>query len=240
MSLKKHIPNTITSINLLCGLLGVIFTLRGRIDVAFPLMLGACVFDFCDGLAARLLDAHSPIGGELDSLADMVSFGVLPSLMLYALMKASGWEWICFIPLILAVFSAVRLAKFNLDPRQKDGFIGLATPSAALICASLCYFVAANPGGRLATLCSGAWFIPVLSIVLSALLVSEIPMFSMKFGGGKKSDTRTGMMRTAFLSIVAIIAIVVAVLGANWSMIVLASFTVYILMNIFFALFPLK
>ena len=86
MSLRAHIPNAITSLNLLCGVVGVVFALRGSTDLAFFLMLAAGLFDFCDGLAARLLDAHSPIGGELDSMADMVSFGVLPSVMLYTCM----------------------------------------------------------------------------------------------------------------------------------------------------------
>ena len=90
MSLVKHIPNSITSMNLLCGAMGVVFTLQGRPDIAFPLMLAATVFDFCDGLAARLLKAYSPIGKELDSLADMISFGLLPSIMLLETMQLHG------------------------------------------------------------------------------------------------------------------------------------------------------
>ena len=97
MQIIKHIPNTITSMNLLAGTLGVIFTLDGRIDIAFPLMLAAAGFDFCDGFAARLLKAYSEIGKELDSLADMVSFGVLPAIMLYKTMTVCGtWDVICY------------------------------------------------------------------------------------------------------------------------------------------------
>ena len=113
MSIRKHIPDTITSMNLLCGVMGVIFTLKGRPDTGFLLMIGGAVFDFFDGLAARLLKASSGIGKELDSLADMVTFGVLPSLMLFG---AGGADNVILkhIPLLLAVFSALRLAKFNL------------------------------------------------------------------------------------------------------------------------------
>ena len=135
MSIRKHIPDTITSMNLLCGVMGVIFTLKGRPDIGFLLMIGGAVFDFFDGLAARLLKASSGIGKELDSLADMVSFGVLPSLMLFGL-GGSSVPVLKYLPLILAVFSALRLAKFNLDERQHEGFIGLPTPAAALIIGS--------------------------------------------------------------------------------------------------------
>ena len=98
--------------NLLSGILGVIFALQGNIQTAFILMLAAACFDFCDGLAARLLGAYSEVGKELDSLSDLVSFGVLPAIMLYCATGSCGW--ICYIPLIIAVFSALRLAKFFL------------------------------------------------------------------------------------------------------------------------------
>ena len=121
--------------NLLSGAMGVIFTLEGRLDIAFPLMLAGAVFDFCDGLAARLLGAYSPMGKELDSLSDMVSFGLLPSLMLYETLRLSGCHCaLAYVTLILAVLSGLRLAKFNIDERQGTDFIGLATPSSAMIC----------------------------------------------------------------------------------------------------------
>ena len=133
MNIIRHIPNTITSMNLLCGVLGVIASLNGRLELGFELMILAAVFDFCDGLAARLLKAYSEIGKELDSLADDVSFGVLPAVMLY---QISGTDILIlkYLPLVLAAFSALRLAKFNLDERQHDSFIGLPTPAAAMIC----------------------------------------------------------------------------------------------------------
>ena len=124
--------------NLLCGLVAVVFVFAGDSGTAFALMLAAAIFDLCDGLAARALGAFSPIGGELDSLSDMVSFGVLPSLMLHRLMRDSGApSALCFIPLVLAVFSALRLAKFNVDERQHESFLGLATPACAIFCGVL-------------------------------------------------------------------------------------------------------
>ncbi len=114
---RQEVPNTITSMNLLCGVLGVIASLNGRLELAFVLMIVAAAFDFCDGLAARLLKAYSEIGKELDSLADDVSFGVLPAVMLFSV---SGTDIVVlkYLPLLLAVFSALRLAKFNLDERH--------------------------------------------------------------------------------------------------------------------------
>ncbi|MCQ2165706.1 MAG: CDP-diacylglycerol--serine O-phosphatidyltransferase [Bacteroidales bacterium] len=239
MKATRYIPDLITSMNLLSGVLGVIFTFKGRFEIAFPLMLAASVFDFCDGLAARALDAYSDLGKELDSLSDMVSFGVLPALMLYQTMRVCTFSesWLCYIPLVLAVFSGIRLAKFNVDERQHDSFIGLATPSAAMICGSLCYFIAPALNTFLAAWAAGYLFIPVLAVVLSALLVCEIPMFSMKFGKGKESDPVTSRKRISFLVNVAVIVAIVASLGLNWSLAVLLTFVVYALMNIVFALF---
>ena len=235
MSIKKHIPNAITSMNLLSGILGVIFTLEGRIDIAFLLMLAASVFDFCDGFAARLFNSYSDIGKELDSLADMVSFGVLPSLMLYKRMDLYGAGWTKFIVLILAIFSALRLAKFNIDERQTSSFLGLATPSSAIICGSLPYFIEATQKPWTSYVASSAWILPLLSIILAALLVSEIPMFSMKIKkGGKFLDTK----RTVFFSVAAICLIVTVVLRANWSFALLLIFLFYIIENCVFALVP--
>ena len=218
MSIKKHIPNTITSMNLLSGVLGVIFTLEGRIDIAFLLMLAAAVFDFFDGFAARLLHSYSDIGKELDSLADMVSFGVLPSIMLYKTMDIAGAGWTKYIVLILAVFSGLRLAKFNIDERQTSSFLGLATPSSAIICGSLAYFIQATDKSWTSTIAGSAWILPLLSIILAALLVSEI--------------------RTVFFSVAVICLVITLVLQANWSFALLLIFLFYIVENCVFALVP--
>ena len=231
MSLRKYIPNTITSMNALSGTMGVVFSLQGRPDIAFICMLAAAVFDFCDGLAARLLNAYSDMGKELDSLSDMVSFGVLPSVILYETMLLGGnQKALCFIPLILAVFSALRLAKFNVDTRQRTDFIGVATPTAALICGSLGHAVY---NGSFTFIGTSPWIIPVLAVVLSLLLVCEIPMFGMKVAPGHKLlDGK----RIVFLVLAAITVIAVIAMHLEWSIAVLVIFTVYILENLVLSL----
>ena len=226
MALYKHIPNTITSMNLLAGIMGVIFTLEGRLEWALPLMILAAVFDFCDGLAARLLDAHSPIGGELDSLADLVSFGVLPSLMLYKVMPADAPVLVRFLPLFVAVMSAVRLAKFNVDDRQTLDFLGLPTPSCAMVCGSLAYFLQAGGGVPSG---AGPWLVAAVAVILGLLLVSEIPMFGMKIKKGHKLlDTK----RIAFLILAAAGVLAVVLLKQPWSLAVLAVFSIYVIENL--------
>ena len=226
MALTKHIPNAITSMNLLSGVLGVILTLEGRLEWALPLMILAAVFDFFDGLAARLLDAHSPIGADLDSLADVVSFGVLPAVMLYKVMPADAPAVLKYIPLFVAVMSAVRLAKFNVDDRQTLDFIGLPTPSCAMVCGSLAYWLNAEGGVPAG---AAVWILDGIAVILGLLLVSEVPMFGMKIKKGHKLlDTK----RIAFLILAAACILAVILLRQNWSLAVLAVFSVYIVENL--------
>ena len=136
--ITKHIPNTITSLNLLSGCFGVVYAFDGNLIFAGYAILVAAFLDFFDGMAARLLNAHSPIGKELDSLADMVSFGFLPSVIIYQLIAQSSGIYnempaVKYIAFLIAIFSALRLAKFNVDTRQTENFIGLPTPSCALV-----------------------------------------------------------------------------------------------------------
>ena len=214
MSIIKHIPNTITSMNLLCGVLGVISTFKGSYDTAFLLMLAAAACDFCDGLSARLLNAYSDLGKELDSLADMVSFGVLPALMIYSLMTdIHGDSLLCYVPLLIAVFSALRLAKFNIDERQSDNFIGLATPACAMICGSFAYYVSKDPTSVLYSWSCSRFFLPAASVILSLLLISEIPMFSMKF----KKGSKTNRIRLIFIALIATTGVLSLIFKTNWS-----------------------
>lgn len=234
MKLKNYIPNSITSMNALSGTIGVVFALQGHPDYAFICMLAAAVFDFCDGLAARMLHAYSPMGKELDSLADMVSFGVLPSVILIGTMQLKGVDsWTEVIPVFLAVMSALRLAKFNVDERQTSDFIGVATPTAAIICGSLCYFILHNP--MLDTLAGSLWFLPAVAVVLGLLLVSEIPMFGMKVAKGHKLlDAK----RMVFLCAIVLIIACTAVFRLNWSLAVLGVFVFYILENLVIRVLP--
>ena len=236
MGITRHIPNTITSMNLLCGALGVIFTFQGALDIAFYLMLAAAVCDFLDGFAARMLKAYSDMGKELDSLADLVSFGLLPSLMLHRRLVEGGMTgfWV-YIPLIICIFSAIRLAKFNVDDRQSENFLGLPTPACAMWCGSLVY--AADHGVMsMANMLHDTYLIPIASVILALLLVSEIPMFSLKF----KKESAYNRIRIYFIGIAAAFAIATLILKINWSYIILITFTAYIVMNVISAIFSLR
>ena len=231
MKFVKHIPNTITSMNLLCGALGVIFAFKGALDIAFYLMLAGAVCDFCDGFAARLLKAYSPMGKELDSLADLITFGFLPSIMLYRCMDLyHPGEWYCYLPLIIVVFSALRLAKFNIDERQSENFIGLATPACAMICGSFAYIAHFDINNIVGVFTESTWMIPAGSAILSLLLVSEIPMFSMKFKKGAASDLK--WMRITFIAVAVIALAVTLIMGQHFSHAVLFIFLAYILLNL--------
>lgn len=230
--IRKYIPDFITSMNLVCGIIGVVFTFMGRIDLAFYMMLAAAVFDFCDGLAARTLHAYSDFGKELDSLCDLVSFGVLPSVMLYCTSRACsfGESWVCWSALLIAVFSGLRLAKFNIDPRQTSGFLGLPTPACAILVAALCYFVAFDPTSFAGIWMSGPVFVPALTVCLCALLVCEIPMFSLKM---HKDDPKAlKVKRIAMLAVVVIAVLLCILFHLNWSLAVVIVFASYIIKNI--------
>ncbi len=234
MALYRHIPNTITSMNLLSGIMGVIFTLEGHIEWALPMMILAAVFDFCDGLAARLLNAYSPIGKELDSLADVVSFGVLPAIMLFKVQPEGAPVFLRYLPLFVGVMSAIRLAKFNVDERQTLDFIGLPTPSCAMVSGSLAYFL--HLGGGVPE-GAGPWLVAGVAVVLGLLLVSEIPMFGMKI---KKGHKLLDGKRITFLILSAACILTVLILHKNWSLAILGAFSAYIIENLIIALIPSK
>ncbi|MCQ2174584.1 MAG: CDP-alcohol phosphatidyltransferase family protein [Bacteroidales bacterium] len=238
MTLTKHIPNTVTCLNLLCGTVGIVTACSGMFRLSFCLMLGAALCDFLDGAAARLFHAYSEKGRELDSLADIISFGVLPAVMLCLLMKAYSFgqgtpQWLCYTPLLIAPFSALRLAKFNLDARQHTTFLGLPTPACAMLCGSLAYYTASSPSSFLSVWTLGGVFVPALTLVLCFLLVCEIPMFSMKISREDRVENRK---RIAFGINLLIVGAIVLVLKVNWSMVILLGFVVYILMNVVYFL----
>jgi len=180
--IHKHIPNAITSLNLFSGCIAIVFAFEGAYLTAALFIALAAVFDFLDGFAARLLKAYSAMGKELDSLADVVSFGVAPGVMAYSFIATQSMTmgsptWLAWFGFLIPVFSALRLAKFNLDERQTSSFLGLPTPANALFWAfgigsSFNFFLSYN-------------FDPIVIVIgiliSSALLVLEIPMFSLKF-----------------------------------------------------------
>lgn len=172
---KRIIPNTITSCNLLCGSVAVYMATQNEFIWAFVLILAGAFFDFFDGLSARLLKTPSPIGIQLDSLADDITFGLAPSMMLFCYTQPIiGW-W-SVLALIMAAFSALRLAKFNVDERQHDSFIGLATPANAIFWGGLCCL----PGEVLLANHWLAWVLIGISLLSCYLLNAEIPFFSFK------------------------------------------------------------
>ena len=235
MKIFKYIPNTITSMNLLCGALGTVFAFQGQLDTAFYLMLAGAICDFCDGLAARALKAYSPMGKELDSLADLITFGLLPSVMLYTCMDIyHPEEWYCYLPLMIVVFSALRLAKFNIDERQSENFIGLATPACAMVCGSFAVIAHYDVNNIVGIFTESTWMIPAGAGILSLLLVSEIPMFSMKFKKDAPADLK--WIRLAFIAvaIIAFIATLIIVQPVTHALshAILFIFIAYILMNL--------
>jgi len=174
MNVKRIIPDAITSCNLLCGSVAVFLATQGAFTWAFVFVLAGAFFDFFDGLSARLLKAPSPIGVQLDSLADDITFGLAPAMMLFCYLKPIlGW-W-ALLALLMAAFSALRLAKFNVDERQHDSFIGLATPANAIFWGGICSL----PVSVLAYDWM-AWALIALSILSCYLLNAEIPFFSFK------------------------------------------------------------
>ncbi len=171
--IKKHIPNTLTLANLSCGCIGIVACTQGNLPVAAYMVWLAALFDFLDGFVARLLKVSSPIGKELDSLADMVTFGVLPSFILFQMLAAITQTLLPYLAFVLALLSALRLAKFNIDTRQTTGFIGMPTPAAAFFVSGLVFW-------------SNSTYLNVtnlslISILLALLLVVPLPMLALKF-----------------------------------------------------------
>ena len=169
--------------NLICGSIAVVALLsRADFELAFWLVVASAIFDFFDGFAARLLKSTSAIGVELDSLADMVSFGLVPSVAMFCLWdlapaSATLPEWARYFTLIIVAFSALRLAKFNIDDTQTTEFCGLPTPANGLFCLSLAMLMAAGD----ITLCR--WAIVAISIGMAYMLISPVRMFALKFKG---------------------------------------------------------
>lgn len=181
---KQLIPNTLTSLNLFSGCIGIVFAFNNQLEYAAVMIWIAGIFDFLDGFSARILKVSSEIGKQLDSLADMVTFGVLPGVILFQMISnlqlnsALGYTYLPYFTFIITIFSAIRLAKFNIDTRQSDTFIGLPTPANA-ICVSAFPFMIGNT-----MIFSNEQIviaIIIYTLLFSWLLVSEIKMLALKF-----------------------------------------------------------
>lgn len=182
----RHLPNFLTCCNLFCGSIGIVFALENRPIPAAYFVWAACIFDFFDGFTARSLKVSSPIGKELDSLADVVSFGLLPSIVIYKLWGADAGGYLPLLSFSIVIFSALRLAIFNIDDKQKDSFRGLPTPANALLLTALPLQTPIvlewlrNP-----------WILSTIVVLSSWLLVSPIELFALKFKNFAWQENKT-------------------------------------------------
>jgi CDP-diacylglycerol--serine O-phosphatidyltransferase len=199
--MKKHIPNLLTTLNLLSGCFAIVAAFENKLDWTAYFITISAIFDFLDGSVARMLNVNSEFGKQLDSLADMISFGLTPGMIMYFLLKNSnplpdiylyGINIIPFIGFSIPIFSALRLAKFNLDPRQTDKFFGLPTPANTLLIASIALINLKifSKYDFLSSLTNNSWFLIILTVLSCFLLISEIQLISFKFKSFKSKENR--------------------------------------------------
>ncbi len=237
--IRKHLPNFITCLNVFCGSMAVIFALEGHLTIAVILMIAAAVFDFFDGMVARLLHSYSPMGKELDSLADVISFGLAPGMVMFTLQGNALMEGnvrvenlaemtlmqnlFLLSAFLVPVFSALRLAKFNIDTRQTNSFIGLPTPANALLISSFALVAEHGTMPSIDHILLQPITLLILTLVTSYLLVSEIPMFSLKF---KTLSWQDNKIRFIFLALSVILIVSLTIYG------IAASILTFILISV--------
>ena len=226
MMIRKHIPNFITCLNLVSGTLAVIFAINGELSIAVIFIFAAAIFDFLDGMAARMLKAYSPMGKELDSLADLISFGLAPGMLIMVMQKfslsghyiltenftsISLWELACLsASLLIPVTSALRLAKFNIDTRQTHSFIGLPTPANAIFISALALIHKYGKYEMIDNLLLQPLVLLIITIIMSLLLVSKLPLFSLKF---QNFSWKENNIRYIFLAISALLILALNIYG---------------------------
>ena len=236
--LKSQVPNALTLLNLMFGAAAIIHVVEGNLVLAAVLIAFAAVFDFMDGFAARLLKVNSELGKQLDSLADVVSFGVAPAIFLFTAINNNAEPGIfevfqhvlAYSALLIAAFSGYRLAKFNLDVRQTSSFIGLPTPANAIFIIPIALIASGavqSEGNLIFSICSNIWFQLLLIPVSCWLLVSEVHLFALKFSRGGKFYTNR--VKYIFLGVSVIL---VAILG--WAGLS-AAILLYIILSVLFA-----
>lgn len=237
--MKKYLPDLLTLLNLMCGVCASVLAAWGFFWQAFCFILAGAVFDMCDGALARALGVSSGMGRELDSLSDLVSFGVAPALMMfswyYKINCGDTPHFLAFVPLLIVPFSAVRLARFNIFDSGEKTFRGLPTPASAMIAAGLVAYghccAIAGAESLVLNLLRSAWFIPVVAAILCILLVSRIRMFSIK----EKPGAKHFILAAGALIFVALIAFVAPrgiLLIGYLALFLVLLFTAYILLAI--------
>jgi CDP-diacylglycerol---serine O-phosphatidyltransferase len=204
MTIQKHIPNAITLMNLFCGCIAGVFALNNDFEMAFYWVSLGIFLDFFDGFFARLFQVSSPLGLQLDSLADMVTSGVVPGIVMYQLMGSSSsfpqWGWAMepwpFLGFLITLGSCYRLANFNIDTRQTDSFIGLPTPANALFILSLPLVLQHSDSMLVLELLTNPWVLVLITLLSVYLLNAEIPLFSLKI---KKFSWKGNALQIGFL-----------------------------------------
>ncbi len=204
MMIKKHVPNAITLLNLFCGCIAAVFALNKDYEMAFYFVSLGIFLDFFDGFFARLFRVSSPLGLQLDSLADMVTSGVVPGIVMYQLMGSSSsfpqWGWTMepwpFLGFLITLGSCYRLANFNIDTRQTDSFIGLPTPANALFILSLPLVIEFSNSFFVLELLTNPWILLVITLLSVYMLNAEIPLFSLKI---KKFSFKENALQFSFL-----------------------------------------
>ena len=194
-TIKRNIPNFITILNLVCGISSIIVLFKYDLIYSGILIFAGAIFDLADGLLARALNVTSEIGKQLDSFADMVTFGVAPGVLMYQLIDNQTLDIIelSYIAFLIPIFSSIRLSKFNIDNRQTTAFIGLPTPAAAIFIASLPIIIQKyNTEFSLNILI-------IITISLSLLLIAELPLFSLKIKKNEKLKSPENIIRIIFL-----------------------------------------
>ncbi|UNY97604.1 CDP-alcohol phosphatidyltransferase family protein [Zhouia spongiae] len=217
--MKKHIPNLITLLNLFCGSVAAIFAVKNQLEVAAFFVFIGIFFDFFDGFAARMLNVQSDLGVQLDSLADMVTSGLVPGIVMFQLLGmgnsltswevdketadgvvwfSSGLDVLPFLGLLITLASAYRLAKFNIDEEQVSSFIGLPTPANALFVLSLPLILFYQGNDMVNELILNKWFLIAVTLLSSYMLNARIPLFALKFKSWRLKENAT---RYSFLSL---------------------------------------
>tara|TARA_B100001245_G_C22892177_1_gene429858 strand:- start:77 stop:781 length:705 start_codon:yes stop_codon:yes gene_type:complete len=209
--LKSFIPNLLTLANLACGLLAIVSIFSGNISTAAWLVGFSLVFDFLDGFMARLLRVHSELGKQLDSLADLVTFGVAPGFLMFKLFRFAMQggepipEFLPYIALLIPLFSALRLAKFNIDTRQAEYFIGMPTPANAIFIFSLALMALYGSNDTTQAILLHPFFLTAITVLTSFLLVAELPLMSLKVKNASWSDNRGRIILLVVLGLLLVI-----------------------------------
>ena len=236
MLIKKNIPNFITLLNLLCGVVATYYAVGGNAPMSALMIAMGIFFDFFDGMAARLLKVSSPMGKELDSLADMVTSGVAPGFIVYTVIKSGPCSSFAVVGLLIPLFAAWRLAKFNTDERQTHSFRGLPAPANALVWAAIGTSIGLSAKVSEMSLCSrtveaislacstmaGSIVIIALLLLLNVAMVSDIPMFSLKF---KNLSWKDNKLQFLFLACCALMLALFGILGIAFCIVLYIIFS---------------